>query len=243
MGLFDFFSKEGRKDRLLNKAKKKILNMYVQSQDRLFYMGQLSALGTPEAIDALLLRFTQNAPNSTSDLEEKEACYAMVVNLGVDAIGPCKKYVKTRQEAINWPLKILAAILSDEDVRSLLIELLSELTTDYERNPEKKEQLILQAFEYREKDIAQAILPFIDDDNETIRFMAVDGLLNCGFNFTREALVERLAEEDSGRIIRELAVGFADLKWSVKGHKAEVEKNLPKGFALTRNQTVTRRGG
>ena len=242
MGLFDFFSKDGRQDRALNKAKKKITNMYVQSNDRLFYMNQLASMGTPEAADVLLLRFTLNAPNSTSDLEEKKACYAMMVNMGIDAVSPCKKYVKNNQEAINWPLKIIADILPDEDVRAFLIELLSEMTTDYERNPEKKEQLILQAFEFRYKEIAEAILPFVDDDNETIRFMAVEGLIQFGFSFTREPLVLRLSDEDSGRIIRALAEGFANLKWSVKGHKADVEKNLPRGFALTRNQTITRRG-
>ena len=93
-----------------------------------------------------------------------------------------------------------------------------------------------------DKDIAEAILPFANDDNETIRFVAVETLLKFSFKFTADELVQRFVDEDSGRIIRKLAEGFADEKWSVKGHKAGVEKNLPEGFAITRNHTVTRRG-
>jgi hypothetical protein len=89
--------------------------------------------------------------------------------------------------------------------------LLSDCTTEYVQNPEKKQELILRAQEVKSRELAEGLVRFLDDMNETIRFLAVDALLaQEQEDLTVGPLAERLLEEDSLRVTQKIVEAFAD---------------------------------
>ncbi|MBA2663706.1 MAG: hypothetical protein H0U74_15565 [Bradymonadaceae bacterium] len=247
MGFMDYFNKEKGEERKIAKLKKTATHMYVQAAERQFAIQQLRDVGTPEAIRAMLARFNENAPNTTTDAEEKEYTYHLLVELTkTSALNIPEIIIESlhkSEEKVNWRLRVLSDVLGYEEMARVVEELLAGCTTDYQRNPEKKQELILRAAEFKSDELARQVLRFLDDDNETLRFLAVDSAVAQ----QRDAMVEeplkrRLVEEDSLRIVQKLAEIFADRpQWTFGADEREpLGKTLPAGYALHKDGYVYR---
>lgn len=240
MGFFDFLlDKEKAEQKRYVKLKKTLTNMYVQAGERQYTIETLREMGTPEAIEVLLARYEETAPNHTTDAEEKEYVYSVLVDLGrrndVDVVAVIAGYLKRVNENINWPLKVLTDLVSREDMIGLIVELLKACDIDYERNPEKKRELMLRAAEFKAPELADQIIRFLEDDNETIRFLAVDALMAQDEDeLSEEPLRARLATEESLRISQKLVDIFADRsQWIIPEDEIEeVRAGLPKGYSI-----------
>lgn len=239
MGFLDFlFDKEKAEQRRIKKLQKTVKNMYVQPQERQYTLQQLRDIGTPDAYRAILGRYKDSAPNTTVDLEEKEYVYDLLVDASrhdPQVLPIVVEFIKNSETAINWPIKILQDVYDFEQMAEFLQEVLEACSTDYQRDPEKKQEVILRAAEFENEALAKEVARFTEDANEGVRFHAVETLVALGFDeITEPALRELLAEEDSLRIVQRVAQVFDDNhEWTVPAEEREaIELALPEEYAL-----------
>lgn len=256
MGFLDsLFNKEVKEQRRLQKMEKTLTHMYVQPSERSYMISQLREMGNEDAARILLARFRENAHNTTVDLEEKEYVYEVLVELGrlpeIDMPKMVRNYItdptvdaRGKQFSINWPLKVLTDLMDRQEFVDFMTALLADLDTEYTRDPEKKQELILRARELEDEALSRQVVRFLDDQNETVRFHAVETLLAHGFDEIVEApLRRRLVEEESLRITTKIVEAFASKKeWVIpEDEREEVERLLPSGYALHADGYVYKR--
>jgi HEAT repeat protein len=245
MGLFSWFSKDASLQRRKEGAQKKLTNMYYQPMDRRAAasdMARLAAEGDDDAILILLRRFEHIAPNHFIDQEEKELVHDLLIELGPRAVASVRTYVRKTSQPVYWPLRVLAKLEGLETSRAFLAELLEQMDNGYWRDPQKKTNIVQTAAEHNDDAIAVALIPFVEDHHEDVRYAALDALLKYGRHEAQEALLARLAEgEESQRLIARLASGFAELDWSVAARSEQVGRRLPREFLLGPEGRVVRR--
>ena len=243
MGLLDFlFDSEKAEQRRLNKLEDTLMNMYVQDTERKQTIQTLhdkASEGNEDAIEILLSRFREDAPNTTVDLEEKEYVYDVLVDLGkqteLDIVEHLTSYLGDADEKINWPLKALKDLLSYDEMIDVVRELLETCSDAYQQNPEKKQELMIQSTELRDRELARDLVPFLSDQNETIRFLAGDALEHQDYDdIVEEPLRDRLVEESSLRIVKKLAEIFAEHQdWTIPDdEQADIEQALPDDYGI-----------
>jgi len=248
MGLFDFLRRKdkGAADaapgpaRGLERNIKKLLNKYLQPEER---WGAVQAIVHDEsdaAADALLLRFTVYIEPSSLDNEEKEYIADALASRGEKLLPRLKKAFH-EQESITWLVRIADRILPRDGLRDLLLQILSTFDTEYERNPERKIQLIMALAEFPGEDTAKGVVPFLEDVHETARFQAVSTLFAAKSDSAREALVALFLKEESVRVKHAVLDGLVEAGWPVTGHRGEVEKALPKGYLVDRAGAIRKR--
>lgn len=238
MGLLDLFGKKSGSGPLKKHATR-VASKRAQSPDRWESINALGQIGTPEAVDALIERFTIHIDPSITDQEEKEATVDAIVRVGEPAVEPVRRYLE-RVESIAWPLKCLERLLDEDRVVGELLGLLDKMDTEYERNPEKKLQVLTELEERRDSRIVESVRPFLDDVNEPTRFHAVSTLLAQAPpgkepqdpSGIRDILLEALRREESMRIRARILDGFIERGWTVGSLHDEVRPKLPHGYVL-----------
>jgi HEAT repeat protein len=249
MGLLDFlFDSEKAEQRQLQKHEETLTNMYVQESERKFAIESLADMESPEAVEVLLKRFTETCHNSTVDIDEKEYTYDVLVQMGrnadVDVVGLVVEYLRTAHEKVNWPLKVLKDLLSYEEMTEVVKELLDTCEEGYKEHPEKKQELMLQAAELKDEELAEKLVDYLDDSNETIRFLAVDAVAHQEQDeFIEEPLRERLLEENSLRVVKKIAELFSDNSdWTIPDdQQADVEKAIPDEYGIHKHGHIYKR--
>lgn len=240
MGFLDFlFDADKKEERKYAKLEKTLLNMYVQAGERSYTIEQLRELRTPEAVRVLLKRFGESAPNTTVDLEDKERVYDVLVEFGAETsfsvVELIREHLRRVDENVNWPLKVLTDLLDFDEFVDFLVELLRDSSPEYKQNPEKKQELIRRAQELKHDDLAAELVRFLEDMNETVRFLAVDAvMLQDEPEITVRPLAEMLAREESLRIVQKLCAAFADHQtWKIPEElRADVNEALPDEFGV-----------
>ena len=93
MGLFDRF-KGDKKNAKSNPAGKwaERIEKRAQNYDRQEAIQALADMATPEAVEALLKRFTFHMDPSITDQEEKESAFRGILRAGKDAIEPVRAF-------------------------------------------------------------------------------------------------------------------------------------------------------
>jgi HEAT repeat protein len=252
MGLFDFLGKKKQdaaapaqpkkpstKDlpRLVRLAGEKM----AQDYDRQEAIEELGKMGTAEAVQGLLRRFSFTMEPSITDQDEKESAAEGIVRAGPAAIEPIRRY-STRAESLTWPLKVLKRIVGEDQMVDELLTLLDQFDTEYMRNPEPKIQLISVLEEYHSEDVRTAVEPFLADVNEPVRFHAAVTVFAMDDERSVPALVAALAEEESLRVKNRIAAGLVAKRWKVPADLGDASrKALPPGFTLDGEQ-VRQRG-
>lgn len=215
------------------RLRKRITNMYGHTEDRRYALGQLYDLGPELAPRRLIERFTRRCDNGTIDAEEKAYTKDLLVSLGEGSIEPLKQFLMKNDKDFSWPYRTLAELLDHESLVSFLETLLKSIGPEYVRDPERKEQLILTVKSFEEPCLDDALLPYLGDENETIRFVAADAVIEHGRPEGIDALSARLGEETSQRTLSLIATAFRDKGWLVsEAHRASAVDHLPKGFRL-----------
>lgn len=221
MGLFDFFKKSGSTPPPGNAPSKKVAgpakvvaDKRAQTYDRIEAIRELAEMKTGEAAEALLKRFTFSIDPSITDQEEKESAYEGIVDVGKDALEPVRAFCK-RAEVLTWPIRILRAILDDDEYKEELLRLADEFDTEYARNVEPKLQVVSALAEVRGDDVREAVERFLEDVNETVRFHAVETTFAQSKKDSIPALVALLEQEESVRIKNKVCEGFITKSWKV----------------------------
>lgn len=227
MGLKDllFGGPEGRLKRHVARAK----NQNAQSPERVASLEFLREDGSPQAVLGLLGRFTMRYDKMIDDEQEKEWVFESLCKMGPRILPQLQEHMRN-VESIAWALRILSAVADKEAQWPILADLCERNDNTYVRDPSKKIQLLNYLGEHDDRRAAQALVPYLEDIDETVRFTAVEGLLHQkDADTAREPLLKLLTneKEESRRIKSRILQGLADLGWDVKGFSGQVEKMLP----------------
>jgi len=237
MGLFDVFKGGGGG---LKKHAARVANKRAQKHERWESIQALASDGSDEALRALLTRFTIRADPSITDDEEKIAAFRGIVQHGAAALGPVQDFLES-SESLAWPLKILTALQTEEEVVTTLLELLSKMDTEYERDPQKKIDAIGGLEERKDPRIVEAVSRFLEDMNETVRFYTVGAILaQNDAEMALDALTRTFLGEESVRVRMRILDGYIERGWALDDVKDEASKRLPTGYSLGKKGEVRR---
>lgn len=237
MGFFGLF---GKKKSGLAKHAERVANKRAQAPDRWESIQALGKIATTEpeggaedereaAVSALLERFTFNVDPTITDGEEKDEVFRWVSGVGEAGVAPIREAM-AHHESISWPLKCLEALVSQERLNHEMLALLSKMDTEYERDPQRKLQLLGYLEQHRDPTVVEAVSPFLMDMNESARFHAVRTVLaQENASDAVDALAEALTEEDSVRVKVLVLEAMAEQGWSLGAHAGAVE--LPDGWS------------
>jgi len=145
MGLFDRFKsarpeKPGVKANAAAKWADRV-EKRVQNYDRQEAIEALAQMGTPEAAEVLLKRFTFHMDPSITDQEEKEAAFRGVLKAGKDALEPVRAFA-AKAESLAWPMKIVRELVDEEEYVGELLRWLSRWDTEYSKFVDAKVQIL-----------------------------------------------------------------------------------------------------
>lgn len=239
MGLFDFF---GSKKSPVEKHAARVADKRAQAPDRWDSIQALGALKTPEAVQALLGRFTMYADPSITDQEEKDEAFRLIVETGAPAVEPVIANLR-RTDSLGWPVKLLDRLVPPKRVVTELLAVLETMDTEYSRDPSRKVQLLQALENRRDGRIPEALERFLEDVNETARYHVVAALFaQEDPSPARAAAQKALAREDSVRVRGHMLECFAARGWDVGEGRAAIEKVLPAGWSLDKAGVPQKRG-
>ncbi len=233
MDLKSLFTKEGRQERALQKNCAKAADKKIKPDDRRPALWTLIEDGGDAAVEALLRRFTFiYDTNIVMDEDEKDMVYRGLVNMGDRILPRVREHLKA-SPTLSWGLRIITEICEPETVWGVLAELMQDYDPEYERDPTRKIQLMTFLGDFKDGRAVEALLPFLGDHDETVRYVTVEALFKQGDERAREPMLELLTSEaeESLRIKNRIAEGFIDLGWRVKGFKGSVEQLLAADLA------------
>jgi hypothetical protein len=223
----------GKKDGgAVRKHAERVANKRAQAYDRWESIQALTQMRSKEAVEALLPRFTFYVEPSITDQEEKDAVFVGIVEAGALGLEPVVAFLK-KNASISWPVKILDRIVPPEIVLAHLLELLGEMDTEYERDPERKIQLLTSLAERKGDKVAEAAVRFLSDANESVRFAAVGAIVGQDATATyRTALVACLCDDESVRVRNRILDALGAAAISVNPDQERVKARLTAGYAL-----------
>lgn len=241
MAMFGLFG--GKSDSSqVKKLAERVLNKRTQSPDRWEAIQTLAKMGTADAVAALLPRFTFYIEPSINDQEEKDMAFEGVVRAGAAGVEPVVAFLK-RAESITWPVKMLERIGTPELVIERLLELLGAMDTEYERDPQKKIQILVELEDRRDPRIAAAAARFLADANETVRFHAASTLLGQeGAAEHRAAMLQCVEQEESLRIRVRILDGFVQAGWPIENASDALRARVPASFSLDAKGKLVKKG-
>ncbi len=245
MGFFGLF---GTKKSALEKHTERAANKRAQAPDRwesIQALGKLATSGEGDertrAVAALLERFPFYVDPTITDGEEKDEAFRWICQAGEDVALPAIRDALRRHESLSWPLKCLEALVSDEQATSEMVTLLGRMGTEYQRDPQRKLQLLGTLEQRRHADIAAAVAPFFEDVNETARFHAVGAALaQENAESVLEPLLSLLREEDSVRVKVRALEGMAERALGLGPDKERAA--LPDGWTADARGIPRRKG-
>jgi HEAT repeat protein len=244
MGFLDFFSAEKRKIRRIEGAVRRANNKHLPKDHRQLALSDVmeaAKRGDEIAIAGLIARFGVNAEPSIEDEREKEWVSDALCEIGEAALPHIKRSLRTA-ESVNWVQRIFRKIVSDDEYKKELLDILADFDTEYERNPDRKTQTIMALAEIHESKVTEALIRFLEDVDETVRFQTVVALAKHADPMAREPLLKTMCEDESIRIRNEAVQAFADLAWETTGYKKKVDSILPQGYRQEKSGKIVKIG-
>jgi HEAT repeat protein len=241
MAFTDYFTKQGKVKRL----GKRLTEKFGPPENRQKAIAVLAEMGTPEAISALLLRFTINSDSRITDAEEKQVVCDHLVAAGEDAVTPLRTFLREKN-SVSWAVRTLAEIVPAEALLDLVLQELQRLANEYSRDPEKKVQLLHWLTEHHvavDPRLGAAAQPFLGDMSDDVKIAALAVLLQQKDPGVREPLLQALVDEDqSARVRKELTSALADLGAGVQGYREKVEAVIQEPYFVDKAGLLKKRG-
>lgn len=227
MGLFDFFTREGK----LTRHARRMGDRDAQQEDREVSASWLYEDGSRQAIEGLLRRFEFSMTQQIKDQGEKERVYQLLKALGDDVVEPVKDWLRAGKE-YAWPLRLLAELQGDQAAIDLVFELLDAERKKAGFHPERKRELLVWLAEHRHPEALGHAVPFLEDFDESVRVAATEVVVAQNDDAARAPLLARLAdpEEESNRMKHRICEAFQARAWPVDD--ADLDGVLPPGFAV-----------
>ncbi len=236
MGFFDFLF--GGDEAQLKRHARRMVNLNAQAEDREMSAAWLAENGSPEAVQALLNRFTVKYEQGMKDAAEKEMVYRLLIDLGSKVVDPVRDWARANQNFAQ-ALRIVEHFEGPEAAVQLLLEMLQ--TEDDPFKPEKKRQILIHLADFRDDRIAEGVKAALRDFDEGVRYAACDALLaQDGTEEMRQVLATVLAdpEEDSNRMKVRIAESFHQRGWPLGEHAAAIAEYPPHGWSVQGERIV-----
>lgn len=229
-------------DRTVARLHKKLMNKYVQSMERKRVIQVLANMGTQEAIVALLGRFTYVTDGSIVDEDEKTMAYEIIRSMGEGAI-PALTQVILTEPAVYWPLRALTEIAGEERAVDVIFQALDSVHDRFERSMERMTNLVSSLRDYKSPRVLQRLLVLATDENEEIRFLAVDGLSALDqYQEAVDAIITRLLDQQETIRIRTFIMDLLlERRWKVKRFKKDLAGRMPEGYFVDDTGVVQRK--
>src|SRR5258708_2808301 len=198
-------------------------------------------MGTPDAAEVLLKRFTFHMDPSITDQEEKDAAFRGILRAGKDAIEPVRAFA-AKAESLAWPMKIIHELVSEDEYVEELLRWLSRWDTEYAKFVDPKVQILTALEEHKHPLIRAAVEPFLEDVNEPARFQAVSALLAQDDLAAVPALARVLVDEESVRVRNRIVEGLATRGWTIPEDQREaVRRFLAAGMSIDAGGRLVKR--
>ncbi|PYS48519.1 MAG: hypothetical protein DMG13_25440 [Acidobacteria bacterium] len=239
--MFDFLKRNQPSPKQIDRLVKRLTEPGGEEGPRIEAAEKLCEWGTPEALYALLKRFTISSKAITQDIEEKRMVVRMLVEKGKEAVDPILRFLSTHHQ-VEWPVQALSEILPREELVPKLVDILEKVAASSAFTPpEHKSELIRAMRGHVSPEIAAVLRRFLSDDDDDVRIAAIEAISEVGEE-VREPLLEAFIEaDDRPRIRIKIAEIFGDHEWPVRGYRPKIEETLPEGFHLTSKGVIRRR--
>ncbi len=220
---------------------KRSTNKFGQVQDRQMALESLAELGTEEAIDALLQRYTFRIDQTIGDEEEKRLVFESLVRLGSPAVPSLLRFLET-QNSPYWPTKALDQIIGPEETVGHLIHIIENMEAIFDRDIERKVELVSNLRQFTDPRVQDVLVSFLSDENEEFRVQALEGLADLGTEESGDLLVERLLDEDETQRVKTAVLNLlVERKWKVRKQKEAIRKVIPEAFWIDDVGTIHHR--
>jgi HEAT repeat protein len=164
-----------------------------------------------------------------------------LVDIGRPALPAIARALRSA-ESVNWVQRVLRSIVTPEEYKDELLSVLADFDTEYERNPDRKMQTIMALADIAEPRVAEALMRFLEDVDETVRFQTVVALAKIADERAREPMLKVMCDDESLRIRNEVVETFAALGWSTAGFKKKIEELLPRGYRHDKSGKIVKLG-
>ncbi len=220
---------------------KKLENKYGQAQERQMAIDQLAEVGSVEAAQALLKRFSFRIEQTIGDEEEKRSVYDHLVALGPTSVQPILDYLNN-EKSPYWPTKALRQIVGDEETVTHLLDIIRSMEAIFDRDIQRKVELVSNLCEFDHPEVIKALFEFAKDENEEIRVRAVEAMAKMGNEDLCDVLIDRLVDPAETQRMRVSILSLlVDRKWKVKHRKEEIRKVIPDSFWIDDVGTIKAR--
>ncbi len=248
MSLFDFLKKKDgppASDGLswsLKRRIRKAHNRFTPAEERLAALQGLSEDGSRPAIEALIKRFGFYVEPLTTDEREKEYVYDVLIGLGPSIIPQLIDSIRT-SDSLHWQLRLYHEIASEKDVLQTLIGIIEGYDTEYEKNPQRKIQIIASLGDWRTAHVAKVLLRFLEDVDEEVRYQTVQSLMRQDPEIVRDRLMDVALSDESNRIRDYVVEGLIEQEISIKGfsRRKEFEDLLGTDLMIDKQGHIKRR--
>ncbi len=241
MGIFDFLSGGSGPDKA-NKLKAKVTQRYGDPISRQKAIAQLGEMKTPEAVSALMARFTITVEPQTTDAEEKDNAFEYIRAMGQDAVPPVKDFLTRSEQASSWAIRALEALLPEPEVIGVCAAELTRLGSTYARDPEKKVVLLNYLTGKDDPRIAPALVALLDDMSDDVKIAALKALAPLKHEPAREPILKLLTTEETAKRVRTQALAaLAESGFGVQGYREKVEALAGDGYLVDKSGVLKKR--
>ena len=241
MGILDIFG--GKSPERATKLRSKVVQKYGGPEARQKAIQQLGEMEYPEATASLLARFTVNVEPQTTDADEKEHVFELVLARGQPAVEPVRAFLRRTDSASSWAVRLLSELLPPETYVGELCEQLRHLSEGYTRDPEKKLVLLGAVEHLEDARIAPSVLPFLEDMADDVKIAALRALGPRRYPEAREPILHLLTAPETARRVQTAAIeALAQSGFGVQGFREKVEALLPEPFFIDKAGILKRRG-
>jgi hypothetical protein len=235
MGLFDWFTKEGR----LKNHVARMSNLDTHADDRDASLKWLVREGSAQALLGLLSRFDLNLSQRVKDQSEKDQVFEALREIGEPVVKPLRAWIRQCKQPLI-PLRLLIELQGENSAIELVFEVLENERVKNQFQPEKKLQLLVWLSERRHAGMVAAAAPHLTDFDENVRYAAVEALAFQEDDAVAAPLLAVITnpKEDSNRLRFRIADLFATRSWPVSD--PAVASALPEGYAVADGRVVRR---
>lgn len=244
MGILDYLSKDKRHARWIDKQVRRANNKHTPKDYRQIALQNViehARRGDETAIRGMVVRFGIVAEPTIEDEREKDWVCEALIELGEPALPHIRRAMRSA-ESVSWVLRALKMMVTPEEYQTELLDVLSDFDTEYERNPDRKIQTIMALADIQAQEVVEALIRFVKDVDETVRFQTIGALTRQGDETAREALLQAMCEDESIRVRNEIVDSFARFGWSTAGYKKKIEAILPPGYKHDKSGKIIKLG-
>lgn len=231
MALFGLIGGDKPTPKNISKLVNKVKERYAQPEYRRTAMEKLLAWSTPEALDAVLSRFTVVVQSPHWDEEEKRWLVEELAERGAPAQEALTRFL-ARENNIAFAAQALSRLVSPEAYAGELIAALKARPPEDHRTVQAKQELILALGDTGDARVAEAILPYLDDHADDVQCAAIDVVERVQAEPAYNRLAALLTDEiRSARVLRHAAGAVSRLK-------APIDPQRPLQPAVTEDYVV-----